>query len=50
MSIAHYINPESASFSELYKNRRGCRYTRGYSVPLESFRGVGRIGLEAYAW
>ncbi|CAK8995477.1 Vacuolar cation/proton exchanger 5 (Ca(2+)/H(+) antiporter CAX5) (Ca(2+)/H(+) exchanger 5) (Protein CATION EXCHANGER 5) [Durusdinium trenchii] len=35
MSIAHYINPESASFSELYKNRRGCRYTRGYSVPLE---------------
>ncbi|CAK9078940.1 unnamed protein product [Durusdinium trenchii] len=39
MSIAHYINPESASFSELYKNRRGCRYTRGYSVPLESFRG-----------
>eukprot|EP00913_Durusdinium_trenchii_P002823 g2614.t1 len=30
MSIAHYINPESASFSELYKNRRGCR--RSYRI------------------
>ena len=36
MSIAHYINPESTSFTELYKNRRGIRWQRGGSLPLEA--------------
>jgi len=38
MTFVHYMDPEQASFSDLYKSKRasrGLRGYRGYSVPLE---------------
>mmetsp|Transcript_1055 Transcript_1055/g.1860 ORF Transcript_1055/g.1860 Transcript_1055/m.1860 type:complete len:446 (-) Transcript_1055:94-1431(-) len=38
MTIAHYMDPEQTSFSELYKFKRGSRGPkgyRGYTIPLE---------------
>lgn len=47
MTFVHYMDPEQASFSDLYKSKRasrGLRGYRGYSVPLEAdWKGGGKV-------
>lgn len=54
MTFVHYMDPEQASFSDLYKSKRasrGLRGYRGYSVPLEAdWKGGGEVHGKVKTW